>query len=148
MRTAFSLFFSAALLTACAEDEATAPRARLNGAAPAASNHVQAVAVSGPVPSAKPVDQVGWTKAQTYISNTVDLQPGVSAPTIVLCPAGTTATGGGFEFAGGIPPTFTVPPLVWYSGPELDGRGWTVFATNFAGSGGVVRLRAVVRCAS
>lgn len=138
MRTALLIISSVALLAACADKDPTSP----NATAPSLAQDYP------PGPNLKPVDQVGWTKAATYTSNDVSLAPGISGPAAVQCPAGTTVTGGGFEFAGGLPAALVVPPVVWYSGPNPNGTGWIVFAKNFAGSGATVTIRSNVRCAS
>jgi hypothetical protein len=144
MRTALLLLSSAVFLAACTDGESTAPRSRLGAAASASSDQSRADSPAGPGPAAKPVDQVGWTKAQTSVSATVSIPAGASSSATAICPAGATATGGGIEFLN-IPSL--IPPLVFYSGPDGTGTGWIVWVRNYAGGGGAA-FRANARCAS
>jgi len=145
MRTTFLLLSSAVLLAACADAETTAPRSRPNGPALGATNQSVADSPPGPGAAAKPTDQVGWTKAATNYSDQVSIPAGVSQTAVVYCPAGTTATGGGFYFSS-IPPL--LPPAVVDNTPLGSGTGWIVVVRNYAASGGGATVRAFVRCAS
>jgi hypothetical protein len=145
MRTTFLLLSSAVLLAACADGETTAPRSRRSGPTSAAANQSEADFAPGPGATARPTDQVGWTKAATNYSDAVTIPAGASQTALANCPAGTTPTGGGFYFSS-MPPL--LPPAVVDNTPFGSGTAWNVVVRNYAGSGGAATVRAYVRCAS
>ena len=144
MRNTLFLLSASLLIGACDEGETTAPRSRLSSPTPAASSQSLANSPTGGSPSAKPVDQVGWTKAVTYYSDPVTIPAGASQTAVVYCPAGTTPTGGGFYFSS-IPPL--LPPAVVDNTPFGSGTAWIVVVRNYAGRGAPATGRANVRCA-
>jgi hypothetical protein len=146
MRNTISLLSVAVLLAACGDkQETTAPAARVNPTPLAQSQSV--VGSQSTVTPMAAGKVTAWTQAATYVSasgGTV-IAPGGFGSALIRCPAGTTATGGGFGFDSY--PT-NVPPFVEYSGPDNTGTGWIVFVRNPANSGGNAYPRAMVRCAS
>src|SRR6266699_5917579 len=96
MRNRLFLLASTVLFAACADDQhSTAPassRAPRSSAAGDLGNSGQGVVN----PAAKPIDQVGFTTAQTIASATIDIPAGTNGVATATCPAGTTLVGGGY----------------------------------------------------
>jgi len=148
MRNAISLLSVAVLLAACGDkQETTAPAARMNPAPAPLAQSQSTVGNQSTVMAMAAGKTAAWTQAATYVSPSVGtvIPPGGFGSALIKCPAGTTATGGGFAFDG-YPQN--APPFVEYSGPDNTGTGWIVFVRNPANSGGNVYPRAMVRCAS
>jgi hypothetical protein len=136
------LFLSAAvLLSACADDQHTTAPANSRSSRSSALGDVGATAQSSPVPAAKPIDQVGFTTAQTIISATLDVPPGQFSVATASCPAGTTLVGGGYTIV-----AWGVTPVIYLNNPSVSGTGWDVGLFNPAGGGNAI-FKAFARCA-
>jgi hypothetical protein len=141
MRIATFLLSSAILVAACADNsETTAPRSRLAAKASGVSG---AQADYPPGPSAKPVDQVGWTKITAVWSAEVSPALSVIAGT-ATCPAGTTLISGGHMFTNS--GNADAPPFIRQNHPI--GNTWVVSVANLATGAGYVSFRALAICAS
>jgi hypothetical protein len=138
MRKNILLLSAAILFAACADDQhATAPNGPRSGAA---SRSVDLP----PGPSAKPIDQIGWTQAVTVVSTSQPVSPGTSGFATATCPIGTTVVGGGYtlDFGPG------AAPAVYHNIP-IGGTGWNAGVQNMNAAGGAnVSVTAFARCAS
>ena len=141
MRKNLLLLSAAILLGACADDQqTTAPNGPRSGAASRS-----AAPDLPPGPSARPADQVGWTKAVTVVSTPLSVAPGAASFATATCPAGTTLVGGGYSLDLG----FGVAPIVYLNNPGIGGTGWNAGVKNLNAAGGsYVSVHAVARCAS
>ena len=143
MRNHILLLSAAIILGACADDQhATAPASTRSGAA---SFSAASDVPPGPGTSAKPIDQIGWTKAVTVASTPLVVAPGASGFITATCPAGTTAVGGGFNIDVNGGPA----PIVYLNNPSVTGTGWNAGVRNLNAAGGYwVTITSLARCAS
>jgi hypothetical protein len=148
MRTRLLLLTAAVLLSACADDQhATAPASSHTAGSRAAGN----LGLSAPgtsIAGAKPIDQVGFTKVAVLYGASVSVAAGANGTATITCPAGSLATGGGFEI--GTSGVGTVP-IVWRSHETTSGStadGWIVSMNNQQPGAVTAFVQAWVSCAS
>lgn len=136
------LLSAIAALTACSDNgQSTTPVSASQGdVASSAQRSPNAVSAFGKPSRSGPAITV-------VIGTDVDIAPGGSANSVALCPAGTSVTGGGYEYS-----AVGTDPSVWRN-RELESEiglasGWTVSARNTALGAQTVTLTAWVSCAS
>lgn len=146
MRTNFFLVSLAAMVVACSDQQPTSPAAGARpGVRPSADIGASANAAA-PAPQAKPVDQVGFTKAIVVYADLVSIPAGKFGDGTAWCPAGTVATGGGYQYY-----TFYTHPAVQVNRPNTSDKtasGWLVGLDNTQAGAGDVLLRPYVMCVS
>lgn len=126
MRNFITLLTTAILVVACADDSpTTSPPSRSTAGTTELRATNQSVTAS-----AKPVDQVGFTKVSYVTSGPgyTTMPGGAVADFTVSCPAGSTVVTGGYT----VPwwDASAVPPFVLINGP--NGNGWKVRFSNEA----------------
>jgi hypothetical protein len=148
MRNRIMLLTAAVLLTACADDQhATAP-ASSHTASSRAAGDLGLSAPGASIAGAKPIDQVGFTKVAVLYGNSVTVAAGANGIATITCPAGSLATGGGFELGLSGPGPI---PIVWRSHGTTSGStadGWIVTISNQQAGAVTASVQAWVSCAS
>jgi hypothetical protein len=131
MRNFITLLTAGALIVACADDSRpTQPASRPTAATAEARPDKQSAGGT-----AKPVDQVGFTKISYAFSGpgTTHVEPGDMVQTTATCPAGTVVGNGGYTVLLWV--SSNTPPWVLTDGPNNQ-NGWTVkFSNEAAGMG-------------
>lgn len=129
----FFYFTVLVALAACSDDRVTSPAAsRQNIDNRLTPPTTSAAAVNSP-PQAKPVDQVGFTKITQVAGAYGWVLAGAMGEATALCPAGSTAVGGGFVFTGWATAN---PPMVSgsFQITEAEQTGWRVKVNNHLGA--------------
>jgi len=104
MRNLLLMIASVVAISACSDrDQLTSPTDNLPRAEAGVRAPSGASAEVGKAPSAKPTDQVGFTKTFVVVGVGASLERGVneSGYSTATCPAGSVAVGGGYETYGG-----------------------------------------------
>jgi len=146
MRTSILFLSLAAIVVACSEQQPTSPAAKTPGVRPQADASPSGGAA--PAPQAKPVDQVGFTKAALAFSDLVTVAVGEFKDATAYCPAGAAAVGGGYQ-------TYSLnggtQPIVFVNRPaNLIGTptGWLAGLTNNQAGAAQIYLRSYAVCVS
>jgi hypothetical protein len=147
MRTSLLFIAMAAVAVACSEDhQPTSPNA-ISRQPRTANGEATAAVAQGPIQDAKPIDQVGLTKMEWYSKVSENVPAGASGFVRVDCPAGTMASGGGYDV---IPRGGGSHPTIWTSKPSSVGvaSSWVVQFDNLQAGAAVVAVQAWVSCTS
>jgi hypothetical protein len=132
MRTYFLLVSLAAAAAACSEQQQpTSPATAVRTEPRSSAAYTDVANAAAPSPQAKPVDQVGFSKAVAIYSDPLYVPAGQLAAGTATCPVGSFAIGGGYNIF------LTAGIKVLSSHPDLVGdvpRGWTLTMDNTAGA--------------
>lgn len=148
MRNRLLLLTAAVVLSACADDQHTTAPAGSHIASSGAAGNLDRSAPGTSMAAAKPVDQVGFTKVAVLYGTAVSVAVGANGTATITCPAGSLATGGGFELATSGVGTV---PIVWRSHATTSGSiadGWIVSMNNQQAGAVPAYVQAWVSCAS
>ena len=148
MRNRLLLLTAAVLLSACADDQHSTAPASSHTATSGAAGNLDRSAPGTASAGAKPVDQVGFTKVAVLYGAAVSVSAGANGTATITCPAGSLATGGGFEIATSGVGTI---PIVWRSHETTSGStadGWIVSMNNQQPGALTAYVQAWVSCVS
>ena len=128
----FFYFTVLVALAACSDDRVTSPAASRQNIDNRLTPPTTSAAVNTPS-QAKPVDQVGFTKITQVAGAYGWVLAGAMGEATALCPAGSTAVGGGFVFTGWATAN---PPMVSgsFQITEAEQTGWRVKVNNHLGA--------------
>lgn len=133
MRTQFLLVSLVAMLAACSEQQQPTSPTTAARTEPRSGDYSAAANTAGGAPQAKPVDQVGFSKAVTIFSDPLYVPAGQLAAGEATCPTGSFAIGGGHSIflTGGV--------KVLSSHPDVNAvgdipRAWTLTMDNTTGA--------------
>ena len=146
MRTNFLLVSLAAMVVACSDRQPTSPAATTRQSVRPSTDIGAPINGATPAPQAKPVDQVGFTKAVVVYADLILVSAGKAGGGTAWCPAGSVAIGGGYQYY-----TFFTEPAVRANRPDTSDKtasGWLVGILNTQAGAGDVNVRPYAVCVS